>query len=71
MSKRLRRYISTISAVTLTAILVSDSAWAAGLEEARRGFGFGKALGLLCCLAVLGLVGIGVLIGVLASRRRR
>jgi hypothetical protein len=49
----------------------SSPAWAAGLEEARRGGGLLGAIGLICCLVVLALVGVGVAIGVLISRRRR
>jgi hypothetical protein len=45
--------------------------YAAGLEEARRGGGILSALGLICCLVVLALVGVGVAIGVLIGRRRR
>jgi hypothetical protein len=48
----------------------TSPAWAAGLVEARRGGGLLSAIGLICCLVVLALIGVGVLIGVLVSRRR-
>jgi hypothetical protein len=73
MSKRLWRYLTVIGAAALAGALVESPAWAHGLVEARRSVGFSvfRGLGLLCCLVVVILVGIGVLIGALIGRGRR
>jgi hypothetical protein len=71
MSTRLWRYLSVIAGGALAGSLVSAPAWAAGLGEARRGVGIGGALGTICCLVVVVLVGIGLVIGLLIGRRRR
>jgi hypothetical protein len=65
------RYLTVIALGALAGSLVSAPAWAAGLGEARRGFGVGSALGLVCCLVVAGLIAIGLVIGLTVGRRRR
>jgi hypothetical protein len=71
MSTRLWRYLTVVAGGALVGALVAAPAWAAGLDTARRGFGIGRTLGLFCCLVVVGLVVVGVLIGLMVSRRRR
>jgi hypothetical protein len=71
MSMRLRGYLAFVLGAGLSGALVASPAWAAGLEETRRGFGIGRSLVLLCCLVVVGLVVVGVLIGLMISRSRR
>jgi len=71
MSKRLWGYLTVIAGSALAGALVASPAWAAEMVQARRGIGIGGTLGLICCLFVVGLVGIGVFIGVAISRRRR
>jgi hypothetical protein len=71
MMNRVRGYLVAIGVAVLTSLVLADPALAAGLGEAKKKFGFGSVLGTLCCLFVLALVGGGVLIGVLVSRRRR
>ena len=65
------RYLSVIAGGALAGSLVAAPAWAAGLYEARRGFGAGNALVLVCCLVVAALIAIGVVIGLFVSRGRR
>ncbi|HEV7899564.1 MAG TPA: hypothetical protein VGP31_17160 [Planosporangium sp.] len=71
MSMRPRTYLAAVVGTTLVGTLVASPAWAAGLAEARRGFGIGRALGLVCCLVVVGLVAVGLVIGLMVGRRRR
>jgi hypothetical protein len=60
-----------IAGGVLVGLMATDPAWAAGLGTTRRGLGIGGTLGLICCLAVVGLIAVGVVIGMAVSRRRR
>jgi hypothetical protein len=72
MSKRLWRYLMVVGGAALAGALAESPAWAHSLVEARRSAGFGifRGLGLLCCIVIVVLVGIGVLIGMMVGRRR-
>ena len=71
MTKRLWGYLRVVGGTALAGVLVESPAWAGGVVEARRGFGIARGLGLICCLVVVGLVGLGVVIGLAVSRRGR
>jgi len=71
MTKRLWGYLMVVGGTALAGVLVESPAWAGGVVEARRGFGIARGLGLICCLIVVGLVGLGVVIGLAVSRGRR
>jgi hypothetical protein len=65
------RYLTVVAGGALAGSLLAVPAWAAGLGEARRGYGIGSALGLFCCAVVVGLIAIGLVIGLLIGRGRR
>jgi hypothetical protein len=70
MMMRLWRCVTVVAGGALAGSLVADPAWAAGLEQSRRGTGIVGTLLLVCCLMVAGLVAVGVVIGLLINRRR-
>ncbi|WP_412540616.1 hypothetical protein R8Z50_33260 [Longispora sp. K20-0274] len=70
MMRRVRSGAAALGGVFVGA-LEAGPAWAAGLEEARRGRGIVSSFGLICCLVVVGLIALGAVIGISATRKRR
>ncbi|MGY0231043.1 hypothetical protein [Longispora urticae] len=70
MMSRMRSGVAVVGGVFVGA-LAAGPAWASDLEEARKGMGALRGVGLVCCLLVVLLVVAGVFIGVSISRKRR